>query len=184
MSDVWEKKEGMLERLRALCADRDSGSFTAIADKLNREFGTNVSRSAVLGKAHRLKIAKRPRPQTQAPRFKQPVPKPAPKPAPVAAIAKPAPLSKPAPPQPTVVLDRAACKHPDGVHLSDLRGHHCKWPLWDHREQPTLMFCGETAEIGPYCGGHAALSYPNMQARRHAQSVYGRIDGNATRRAA
>jgi GcrA cell cycle regulator len=177
MSDVWEKKEGMLDRLKQLCADPDSGSFSMIADRLSHEFKAIVSRNAVIGKVRRLGIKKNStKPTIQAPRIKKP-------PAPTVAKQTPTIVAQPRqapvpqatmPARATPALERDKCTHPDGVHILDLREHHCRFTLWGDHDSPSLMFCGEKTAVGPYSAGHARLSYPNLQARRHAQAVYAR----------
>lgn len=172
MSDVWNQHPGMLERLRALWADPGSGSSSAIADTLNREYKTNVSRSAVCGKIFRLNITKR---KAGPAHFGMP--------AQAAKIARPAPVrvaarvvpklaaQPPLPSAPPAVLRKgAARKFPDGVHLQDLRPGfaQCRWPMWGDRDQPSLIFCGEDLAIGPYCAEHAQRSYSSNQARQQA----------------
>jgi hypothetical protein len=58
------------------------------------------------------------------------------------------------------------------VHMLTLadRGA-CKWPLWDHQEPTTFMFCGARTEVdAAYCKFHSQIAYNRPQERRDATS--------------
>ena len=117
-----------------------------------------LTRSAVIGKVHRLNLPKRktktvarvretrPSSAYRKPRmFFTPRPKPEPKPAPV-------PTVEP------VSLD---------VKLMDLGPRQCKWP---HGDGP-FVFCGHSRPFGePYCPYHAGRAF-NIPEPRHRRRV-------------
>lgn len=35
----------------------------------------------------------------------------------------------------------------------------CQWPLWDHQERPTQMFCGDPVEGRSYCIRHSRVAW-------------------------
>jgi GcrA cell cycle regulator len=161
---VWT--QALLERLTALWA---TGLATPeIAAKLNREFGVAATKSAVIGKAHRLGLPKRPSPIRTAK---------APKPRAVFSARRPPPTNpggsrnegEPARHEVPasdggraaerrhLVSQReaafrgrflgvssltsapvAAVNGGAGVLFEDLRPEHCRWPLWNDDLEPSL----------------------------------------------
>jgi GcrA cell cycle regulator len=119
-------------------------SATQIAYRLGLD-----SRSAVLGKVHRLKLAERrtghhvykmrpahvpPRPAAKAPRVPRPV--------------QPMPLPLP-----------GASDLAPTCQLQGLTGTTCRWPIGDPRE-PGFGFCGRPHVPGlPYCEYHARRAF-------------------------
>ncbi len=104
-----------------------------IAEKLG-----GVTRNAVIGKAHRLKLSNRVSPIQQN---KKP-----------AAVVKPAEkkIQKPA-------LEQD--KNREGIPLISLTPRMCRWPLGDPRDEK-FGFCGDAIAEGlPYCDGHARAAY-------------------------
>ena len=94
-----------------------------------------VSKNAVIGKAHRLKLPPRPSP------IKQGAPKP--------------PKKTPAP----KVVARKIHAVPRRSYSSTAHGSSCLWPIGDPRE-PGFHFCGGQAVPGkPYCAEHVARAY-------------------------
>ncbi len=110
------------------------------AAEIAKELG-NVSRNAVIGKAHRLKLSNRVSPIQQN---KKPV----------------APVTRPqAAPTEVRIQKIAAQDNRKGVPLMDLKASECRWPLGDPRDQ-AFGFCGCRSIPGlPYCGEHAKLAY-------------------------
>ena len=111
------------------------------AAEIAKELG-GVTRNAVIGKAHRLKLSNRVSPIQQNK-----------KPAPVK-------VSKPAP-----VQERKAKKvevdmsDRDLVSLTDLKANQCRWPSGDPQEE-NFGFCGDHALAGlPYCLEHSKVAY-------------------------
>ncbi len=121
------------ERIAKLQKLWDEGlSASQIAEKLG-----DVTRNAVIGKAHRLGLKSRPSPVKQD-----------------ASPAKPAAKKAKSPAKPTKVT------------LLDLNERMCKWPI-GHPGEEDFHFCGKKAEPGfPYCAGHCAEAYQSQQPRR------------------
>lgn len=112
------------------------------AAEIAKELG-GVTRNAVIGKAHRLKLSNRVSPIQQN--------------------KKPAPVSKPVvqtpPPAERKVQKAASQDNRQGIPLVDLKPNQCKWPLGDPRDE-CFGFCGAPAIAGlPYCLEHAKVAY-------------------------
>lgn len=107
------------------------------AAEIAKELG-GVTRNAVIGKAHRLKLSNRVSPIQQN---KKPAP------------AKVAPVEKK--PKQVIAEDESR----DKVALVDLGARACRWPIGDPREE-SFGFCGCESISGlPYCGEHAKVAY-------------------------
>ncbi len=137
-----------IARLRALW---DEGHATA---EIGRRMG--ISKNAVVGKAHRLRLPARPSPiqtrvagserQARPPRLPKPAPSSTLQPLPSAAGRGGPMRPVEAPPAPLPVR-------------SGPSGRPCCWPLGDPG-QPGFRFCGDgTAPGRPYCPEHAGLAY-------------------------
>lgn len=126
---VWHgAAESMLRRLWA-----DGRTAAACADELSSKFGAAVSRSAVLGKVHRLGLAGRIGTETSRRSNRNRLPLPA---AADAAI--------------------PICQRKS---ILDLDSQSCRWPVGDPAE-PNFFFCGAPPLPGkPYCGLHAGIAY-------------------------
>jgi GcrA cell cycle regulator len=95
-----------------------------------------VTRNAVIGKAHRLKLSNRVSPIQQN---KKPI------------AAAPRPERKIEVP----VFD----KNRELIDMLDLKPRECRWPLGDPREE-NFGFCGAAGVPGlPYCADHAKAAY-------------------------
>ncbi len=126
-----------------------------------------VTRNAVIGKAHRLKLSNRASPIQQN---KKPANSNAVKPkrvTPIKAAAKPKPSLKQEKTvlkvQDTPVQEEATKAKPkkDGklYSLMDLKPRQCRWPSGDPKEEG-FGFCGDHAMVGlPYCEEHAKQAY-------------------------
>jgi GcrA cell cycle regulator len=102
------------------------------ASQIAKRLGGEVSRNAVIGKAHRLGLAGRP--------------------SPIRGEAKP--RSKAAPPPPPAAAAAAAAPA-----APRRKGPGCQWPIGDPSTQE-FAFCGESSEPGrPYCAKHCAVAY-------------------------
>lgn len=106
------------------------------AAEIAKELG-GVTRNAVIGKAHRLKLSNRVSPIQQ--NNKKPV-------------AKPAPVKKP---KEVAAADAKRQKYA----LTDLGARQCRWPIGDPRDE-NFGFCGGESISGlPYCSEHAQVAY-------------------------
>ena len=124
------------------------------ASQIAEELG-DVTRNAVIGKAHRLGLSSRPSPLKKAA-------KAAPE-----KKAKPAAKKKPAAkPKPKAVEK----EEPEVITILTLTDRMCKWPL-GHPGDDDFRFCGRKTVPGqPYCGYHAAMAYQAPQPRKDRRS--------------
>lgn len=115
----------------------------------------DVTRNAVIGKAHRLGLSGRPSPirnRPATPRPKAAKQKRSRAEAPRLATARAAPLIAPAEPPPPPL-------NGTGVSLAELTEKMCRWPNGDPRE-PGFHFCGHEVHPGSsYCPYHTAEAY-------------------------
>jgi len=113
------------------------------AEFISRDLGSGISRSAVLGKIHRLGLSagRSTTPaKASAPKTRSPVRAAEPAPNPVAA-----PLSSPEP--------------RTGTHtILSVGRTDCRWPLGDPR-QPGFSLCGCPVDRGSFCVEHAKVAY-------------------------
>ncbi len=136
------------ERISELARLWESGHSASAIGRL-----LGVSKNAVVGKAHRMRLASRPSPirqERRAPSHRRlPIlTKPVDKSAPVVS----APIVEPVP-------------EPRPVITKDHRGPNCLWPIGDPR-QAGFHFCGASAVEGkPYCSDHCARAYITRPAR-------------------
>ena len=161
------------------------------ASQIAGELGQGVTRNAVIGKVHRLKLSARAKPTNTAPRAR-PAARPAPR-----RVASPsashAPMSAAAKPRPTMQASRpqsigaTALAHnpemdvelyvapaaaelfiPEDKRLSllQLNEHTCKWPIGDPLSKE-FYFCGQhSLESGPYCDFHSRRAYHQVDKKR------------------
>jgi GcrA cell cycle regulator len=158
-----------------------------------------VSRNAVIGKVHRLKLSGRGKTTTAAPRSKKVAPAPTiaaapPPPRPAAPVASPTVAHVQATIRQTVtktvgatalrmeyeaetIVAETVTKPASDVvipisrHLTllQLTERTCKWPLGDPLSED-FHFCGhESGESSPYCAYHAKLAYQPSSERRRAR---------------
>lgn len=118
------------------------------AAEIAKELG-GVTRNAVIGKAHRLKLSNRVSPIQQN---KKPV----------------APVKAPVEKKIEKILLQDNSK--PGIDLLDLKNSMCCWPKGDPRDE-NFGFCGEEAIVGlPYCGSHAKVAYQAATRNRILQA--------------
>jgi GcrA cell cycle regulator len=148
------------------------------ASEIAGEFKGAYSRSAILGKVNRLKLAPR-----RIDNARHPAGAPKPPPIPRKRISAGPPAPAPARTNRTnetverlrVAAEEAAqmarLEEPSdgkGVKLVDLGNHHCRWPKGDPRNDD-FMFCGETtanfSENRPYCPFHTLKSIDRTRLR-------------------
>lgn len=109
------------------------------AAEIAKELGEGVTRNAVIGKAHRLKLSSRMSPIQQNTKKVKPVSD---------AATAPRRVSRKVP----VYLGKE-------VKMEDLRDKMCRWPNGDPQTD-NFSFCGcKTMEGMPYCENHAAIAY-------------------------
>lgn len=130
------------ERVAELARLWESGHS---ASAIGRILG--VSKNAVVGKAHRMRLASRPSPirqERRAPvRRRLPI------------LTRPVDKSLPAVATPQVEPE----PEPRPVLKKDPKGTKCLWPIGDPRH-PDFHFCGGAAVEGkPYCAEHCARAY-------------------------
>ncbi|MFN3547349.1 MAG: GcrA family cell cycle regulator [Mesorhizobium sp.] len=163
-----------VELLRKLWAEGLSAS--QIAAQLG-----GVSRNAVIGKVHRLKLSSRGRAaptQTRQKKAKSAAPKAA---KPASPPSRPVPQTvgatalkiefdeEPAPRPVTRVDDSVVVPISRRLKLVELTDRTCKWPNGDPLNED-FHFCGTTSKDGsPYCGYHARVAYQPVSERRRAR---------------
>jgi len=167
--------EERVEALRKLWAEGLSAS--QIAAQLG-----GVSRNAVIGKVHRLKLSSRGRATASPARQKktaqpslvkpqQRATAPAPRPAPHSVGSNALqtqfdqqPAARPAPRNTDNVVPIS--RH---LHLVQLNERTCKWPNGDPLSED-FNFCGnESMETGPYCRFHAKIAFQPASERRRTR---------------
>jgi hypothetical protein len=128
---------GIDARLRELHGDKLL-SMREIADRISFEFEVGISRNAVIGRARRIGLPKRPsgapRSPTIAPKRKPPVRIDAP----IAPAIEP--VAEPLPP---------------GLTIYQLREGVCKFPLPQAEDHPPYFYCGKATKIDrSWCDEH------------------------------
>ena len=117
------------------------------AEAIARELGDGVSRSAVLGKVHRLKLA-----ATRAPR--RPPAK-----LELAATYRNRRSMVPAAPVWAPSMDAGADAPQSGSRsILTIRPMECRWPFGEPG-QTGFSLCGRRVARGAFCAGHAAVAY-------------------------
>jgi GcrA cell cycle regulator len=110
------------------------------AAEIAKVLGDGITRNAVIGKAHRLRLSSRLSP------IQQNTGKKTKSEAPVARLVKPVPL-------------KAVEFKGKGVKMIDLNVRMCRWPVGDPKDE-NFSFCGCDSVAGlPYCEDHARAAY-------------------------
>ncbi len=126
----------------------DGHTAAEIAKKLG-----GVTRNAVIGKAHRLKLSNRVSPIQQN---KKPANKNISRKSTEKAVV---PIVSTAKVKPSLIKGQASVVSGDLCSLMDLKPRMCRWPSGDPREEG-FGFCGDKTISGiPYCEEHAKLAY-------------------------
>ncbi len=144
------------------------------ASQIAKQLG-GVTRNAVIGKVHRLKLVGRGRPASPAPRAKKPgngAARPQRPTRPMAATvgntALQAQFDAVAAPSPRVI-ESIVIPIPLRLALTDLSEQTCKWPLGDPLTED-FAFCGNSVgECGPYCAYHSKIAYQPAADRRKSR---------------
>ena len=110
------------------------------AAEIAKVLGDGITRNAVIGKAHRLKLSSRLSPIQQNVTKK--------------------PKSEAQPPR----LVKPAVRLPEfkgkGIAMVDLEARMCRWPNGDPQDKESFNFCGCDAVAGlPYCDDHCRAAY-------------------------
>ncbi len=134
-------------------------SYSAIADAINLKFGSNYSRSAVLGRARRMGLSGASPPRVVPPQA--PV-------SPVSCMSATLPRSEQRTPRLVRIPDfaraeamplRCAEVSPRHVALVDLGRGDCRYPYGGDAEGELITFCGQPRRKGSsYCTPHFHLS--------------------------
>jgi GcrA cell cycle regulator len=160
------------------------------ASQIAGELGEGVTRNAVIGKVHRLKLSARAKPTNTAPRAR-----PAARPAPRRAASPAATVSsgisaaakmRSAMPRPQTMGATALAIAPEmetemyvapaaaelfipedkRLNLLQLSEQTCKWPIGDPLTKD-FYFCGQhSLESGPYCEFHSRRAYHQMDKKK------------------
>jgi GcrA cell cycle regulator len=159
------------------------------ASQIAGELGEGVTRNAVIGKVHRLKLSARAKPTNSTPRAR-----PASRPAPRRVASPSAGLSgmggaskmRSSMPRPQSVGATALAHDPQletelyvapavaelfipedkRLNLLQLNEHTCKWPIGDPLSKD-FYFCGQhSLETGPYCEFHSRRAYHQVDKKR------------------
>jgi len=120
------------------------------AAEIAKVLGDGITRNAVIGKAHRLKLSSRVSPIQQNT------------------------VKKPKAEAAALRIPRPAIKLPEfkgkGVKLVDLKEKMCRWPVGDPQDE-NFSFCGCDAVPGlPYCPEHARVAYQIQTRSRTLQA--------------
>ena len=122
------------------------------AAEIAKQLG-GVTRNAVIGKAHRLKLSNRVSPIQQNK-------KPANKNTQRKVVEKEKITTSPTPKSTTPTTSALKSPSPENLYsLTELQPRMCRWPSGDPREED-FGFCGERTISGiPYCAEHAKVAY-------------------------
>ena len=157
------------------------------ASQIAGELGEGVTRNAVIGKVHRLKLSARAKPTNTAPRAR-PAPRSAPRrvASPSSGMSHVSAKPRPTMSRPQVMGATALAITPEmdadlyvapaaqelfipedkRLNLLQLNEHTCKWPIGDPLTKD-FYFCGQhSLETGPYCDFHSRRAYHQMDKRK------------------
>lgn len=149
--------DAMQETLKVLWHDGLSASQAA--SEIAKRYEVPLSRSAVIGKVHRMGLSARRQayPRRPKPIFLRPLPAPKPAPEPAPELATPDPAPGP--------IQVESLKPVTFMRLGD---QHCRFPLGDP-QTPEFRFCGnQPAPLMPYCLGHCRMTYQPAREWEHA----------------
>ena len=156
------------------------------ASQIAKEMGEGVTRNAIIGKVHRLKLSGRATPS----RPPRPRAKPAPKPRVTTSAPRTAGSTTTTPtvqremPIAPPPLEPAPLPSGEFATVLTLTNHICKWPIGDPTEQ-NFRFCGRKSKASsPYCDAHASQAYQpqSRRRRRGPESASAALDALANAR--
>jgi GcrA cell cycle regulator len=138
------------------------------ASEIAKRLG-GLTRNAVIGKAHRLKLSSRPSPIKRDDETRVGIPTAGI--TPIIRSSKKRVMLRPLPPvampstvKPTKdgITALENLKRSEGIAVTKAGERHCRWPIGDPRS-PDFRFCGCSAYEGlPYCIDHARMAYQNV----------------------
>jgi GcrA cell cycle regulator len=149
------------------------------ASDIAKTLGSGLTRNAVIGKAHRLKLSSRPSPilaEGELPSKMGGSVLPT-----MTKISKKRGMLRPLPPvqMPEVVARTLArdtirpldqIKRTEGIAVTKAGERHCRWPIGDPRS-PDFRFCGCNCYEGlPYCVDHARVAYQTVSRKSRVTS--------------
>ena len=152
------------------------------ASEIAKHLG-GLTRNAVIGKAHRLKLSSRPSTLKGDSEVSARMPASAPTGTPVLKSAQKRVMLRPLPvvPTPTIINkvqqphkeqlpSFGTAKRGEGIAVTKAGDRHCRWPVGDPRS-PDFRFCGCTAHEGmPYCLDHARVAYQSVGRKSRGES--------------
>lgn len=123
------------------------------ASQIAKEIGGGITRNAVIGKAHRLKLPSRPSPVKTEQKKAPPAASPA------RAPERPASTDQP--------IEKVAVEVPKHkTTLLELTEQTCKWPI-GHPGDADFYFCGKPSRPGvPYCPDHCLMAFQAQLPRK------------------
>ncbi len=150
------------------------------ASDIAKTLGGGLTRNAVIGKAHRLKLSSRPSPIAAGGEMPMKVggnvlPT-------MTKISKKRSMLRPLPPvqMPEAVARPVAreafkpieqIKRTEGIAVTKAGERHCRWPIGDPRS-PEFRFCGCPSYEGlPYCVDHARVAYQTVSRKSRVSSA-------------
>lgn len=134
------------------------------AAEIAKILGSDVSRNAVIGKAHRLNLSAGKKPAntsitTIRERARSAAKKKSQAPRRVARVSRP---QRELPPEPESL----------NLSLLELTDKTCRYPHGDPKEKENFSFCGTASLPGlPYCAHHAAVAYQSSPKREISEPV-------------
>lgn len=129
------------------------------ASQIAKELAENVTRNAVIGKAHRMGLPSRPSPVKADPAKR------------AAAAAK----KKAAAAAPKKAATARSAPSTGKVSILDLTESMCKWPI-GHPGEENFHFCGKMSQPNfPYCANHCIEAYQVQQPRRARRNTRRRV---------
>jgi len=152
------------------------------ANDIAKNLGGGVTRNAVIGKAHRLKLsasAAASRPVVEPPSKTSGVVMTT-----ITKVSKrrgnilrtmPSTSAPDTAPRTTIMREPMlrpieAARRSEGIPVTKAGERHCRWPIGDPRS-PDFRFCGcETQEGLPYCTHHARIAYQTVSRRSRANA--------------
>ncbi len=156
------------------------------ASDIAGRLGNGLTRNAVIGKAHRLKLSagiatargdgstglRSAAPSSSMAAIKSSSPKRAMlRPLPVLPTPSSTTITKPIQRESYRATSFDTVKRSEGIAVTKAGDRHCRWPVGDPRS-PDFRFCGCNVHEGlPYCTDHARVAYQNVGKKFRAQDV-------------